>query len=422
MSESELENILLKDTHILLCIDKHFIDEEFEYIKKNFCGIVFSNMDNFNNHSISPNAIIYLCGNIEQIQNKIIYLQESRMTLKVIKKYSCNYENIIGNYKLIDMGEIPINIHNVGIYFRQLFNPGKNYFDLINNEHQFQELTESNKPSNAFRTGIYLTKIETLPAIQRNTENNEIKFKLLRCSSNLNGPTDNFRKTDNEIINQVNEIAEHFFDKKTEFNHVLAQIYINKIINTDTKQVERKAKIKDHSDKTKDMPRNGLIAFCTFYKFDTELKNIKISNDSYDYCYNETSVLTKLRFRLKNCVDDPILTKKFDVTLYPNSVFIISLLTNRLYTHEIIPSILPIDKIPTRMGYVIRCSKTDAIIKNGKTYIDDDGKYVELEEPNVKDIKKLKDLYFKENTTSDIIHYDKFNFSLNSGDYVKPIV
>lgn len=59
----------------------------------------------------------------------------------------------------------------------------------------------------------------------------------------------------------------------------------------------------------------------------------------------------------------------FDITLYPNSVFVMSLDMNRLYTHEIIPSILPIDRIPTRMGYVIRCSKTNAIFKNEQTYI-----------------------------------------------------
>jgi len=55
--------------------------------------------------------------------------------------------------------------------------------------------------------------------------------------------------------------------------------------------------------------------------------------------------------------------------LYPNSVFIMSLEMNRLYTHEISPSHLPMDLIPLRLGYVIRCSKTKAIYKDNKTYI-----------------------------------------------------
>lgn len=49
------------------------------------------------------------------------------------------------------------------------------------------------------RKGIYITKIDGFDG--------EIKFKLLRCSSNLKGPTDNFREADNEIINTVNNIV-----------------------------------------------------------------------------------------------------------------------------------------------------------------------------------------------------------------------
>lgn len=394
------ENTLLKDKNVLICIGQIVNSDLYDNIKKNFCGTVFLNIKDFDNYNCLSDAIIYLCGDIAQIdiQNKTVY---------VIKDLSCNY----GNHQLVDIGEVPINVHNVGVYFRKFFE-NKNYFDLIDGEHNFQTLTESNKQSNAFRTGIYLTKVEKI--------NDDIKFRLLRCSSNLNGPTDNFRKTDNEIVNKVNNIAEHFFEEKTELNHVLAQIYKNKIVDG---SVEKKAKIKDHSDKTKDMPRNGLMAFCTFYKFtDPELKHIKKSDDDpYDYCYNKTSVLTKLRFRLKKMDTCSTLTKLFDITLYPNSVFIMSLSMNRLYTHEIVPSTLPVDKIPTRMGYVIRCSKTAAVFRNNQTYIYD-GSYIPLEQPNEKEVKRLKDLYFQENTTSNLIQYDGFYFSLNEGDYEQPIV
>jgi hypothetical protein len=110
------------------------------------------------------------------------------------------------------------------------------------------------------------------------------------------------------------------------------------------------------------MPRNALMAFCTFYKnyqgndfLPEELTKFKKSQDDiFDYVYKSTSVLTHLRFRLKNMVEDETLTKHFDVILYPNSVFLMSLNTNRLYTHEIIPSTLPVDSIPTRL---VRWSK-----------------------------------------------------------------
>ena len=42
--------------------------------------------------------------------------------------------------------------------------------------------------------------------------------------------------------------------------------------------------------------------------------------------------------------------------------------------------------------------------------------------PTVKDIKYLKHLYFKENSTSDIIKYGNIDFLMNSGDYMKPIL
>lgn len=423
---TDKENILLVNKHVLIYVDRQLTNldlvynKELEYIKNNFCGVVFSVIESFNNFDCSSDVILYLCGDIEKNYNEIKNIENK--LINVITELSYNYDHV--NCELINIGQVPINIYNVGIYFRNLFSLNKDYFNLISNEHNFQELTESNKPSTAFRTGIYLTKVDEI--------NDEINFKLLRCSSNFSGPTDNFRDTDNEIINQINTISEPFFEEKAELNHVLAQIYENKIVDTGVKQVERKAKIKTHSDKTKDMPGNGLICFTTFYKNysngmfnDIESKCIKKStNDFYDYCFKDVSILTKIRFRLKKMASDVKLKKIFDVTLYPNSAFIIPLSTNRLYTHEIIPSSLPIEKIPIRLGYVIRCSKTTAVFKDNEVYITENDDYIKLEEPDIKGVKELKkkNLYFKENITDSVIHYDKFYFSLNKGDYKKPII
>ena len=274
---TEKENTLLTNKHILLCLDEdmkynesvenfryieqHYV-KELENIKKNFCGIVYSDTESFTKHIYQPDTIIYMCGNIKKIIDEYYknVLKVNNVKILVALEFSFNrdmYDNEL--YNVIYMGEIPLNINNVGVYFRNLFS--ENYFNSINKEHKFQELTESNKPSNAFRKGIYLSEVENV-----NSTDNELNFNLLRCSSNLDGPTDNFRKTDNIIINQVNGISKSFFSEETKLNHVLAQIYENKTIITDTKTVERKSKIKEHSDKTKDMPRNGLMAFCTFYK------------------------------------------------------------------------------------------------------------------------------------------------------------
>ena len=112
--------------------------------------------------------------------------------------------------------------------------------------------------------------------------------------------------------------------------------------------------------------------------------------------------------------------KEFTVTCYPNSLFLVPLSTNRLYTHEVKPSALPIDKIPVRLGYVIRCSKTRAIYKD-KTYIITESGEQELLKPTEKDINNLKKLYLEENITDNVIVYDNIPFSLNDGDYLEPM-
>ncbi len=403
---------MLITKHALLSINTTYPTT---HLTENFCGKVFSDVESFNKYC-TPDIIVYLCGNIDEILSSANLAIAAKVY--VIKELSRNYQ-LFHTSSIITLGEVPINIHNVGVYFRKFFR-GKDYYESITSEHKFQDLGMSGSQGKAYRKGIYLTKVE-----QTTFDNNEeVKFKLLRCSTNLNGPTDNFRSTDVEIIDKVNTVR-HFFDG-AELNHVLAQTYHNHFDKNQSPK-QRKAKISEHSDKTKDMPANGLMAFCSFYKdLPDQQTTCKYSGDSFDYVYGKgVTILTKLRFRLKAeaAIADPTLTKHFDITLYPNSIFLISLLTNRIYTHEIVPSDLPINKIPTRMGYVIRCSNTDAVFKDNQTYIISHGHNIKLDEITRQGFLELKDLYYKENTSTYVIDYkDKFFFSMNSGDYLKPLL
>jgi hypothetical protein len=421
------ESTLLYNKHMLFCIgnssDKQSqeLTDELNYIKQNFCGILLDNEEFIEKLSFTNNynTNFYFCGDINKILSivQLTTLQENpSFKLYLIKNLAWNYETDINKFnQIINSGEVPINIHKVGVYFRNLFDSNSDYFEQLNNEHQFQVLKESNKPSESYRKGIYLSKVEEI--------DNNIHFNLLRCSTNFNGPTDNFRNTDTLIVNKVNEISERFFDTKADLNHVLAQVYFNSKNGGESKNEERKAKIKEHSDKTKDMPRNGLMAFCTFYKDYLKNQVTKSKNDPYDYVYKGTSVLTILRFRLKSSVNDDSLVKKFDIVLYPNSVLIMSLETNRLYTHEIVPSVLPVDLLPTRLGYVIRSSKTKSVFKDGQTYIvDDENKLIKLEKPTPEDIQNLRKQYYKENISTELMNYENIYFSMNDGDYKKPII
>lgn len=408
MRTSNIENKISKDKNILIVLQENVeLNSELHYLSQNFCGEVVKTLsevkDSFSNKRI------YVCGDIDQLKNE-------NQTFFVIKELSVNYENYIEkNINLITLGKVPILVSNAGIYFRDMFDNG-DYFNIIKSEHTFQHLTESNKDSMALRTGIYLTEVS-----KEKVEAEEIlHYRLLRCSSNFTGPTDNFRDTDHVIINSLNDAIAFTFEEKTKLNHVLVQIYENKM-KTEVNVKEVKSKIKAHSDKTKDMPKDGIIVFCTFYDKTNFEKLAPSKNDRFDWCYKQTSGLTRLQFKLKNTVNDPALAKEFNVTLYPNSAFLIPLSTNRLYTHEIKPSVLNVDQIPIRMGYVARCSNLEALHKNGQTYIKENGELVKLEQITPETMTNLRNSYYEENRSEKNVEYGKIHFSMNSGDYEKPI-
>jgi len=312
----------------------------------------------------------------------------------------------------VDLGRVPILVHDVGVLYRRFFDPSLDYFNRIREAHPFQSLTESNKPGKAHRTGVYLT-----PVAQNG---DALHFRLLRCSSNLSGPTRNFRADDRDIVDALNQEAVDIFQNQARLNHVLAQIYWNTAATATQRQT--KAKIKGHADKTKDMPRNGIMAFCTFYDHCDKLQ--PLATDPFDRGYKRTSGLTRLHFRLKTPVAKRLgctLIKQFSVTLYPNSVFFMPLSTNRLYTHEIRPSGLDAAQLPTRLGYVVRCSAREAVHEDGHTFLEMDGALVDLESPTPEGMAELRKLYAEENRSDEFIDYgDGFLFSMNKGDYTKP--
>jgi hypothetical protein len=356
---------------------------------------------------------VYLCGDISRFGDRQF---DTAARILVIRELSSGYnEEDDGKiWKLVDLDRVPIRVHGVGVYYRRFFDPNDNCFDRISTEHQFQSLTESNKLGTAYRTGIYLTPVEQDGA--------ELHFHLLRCSTNLSGPTENFRATDRRIVDALNQEAAYIFHNPAPLNHVLAQIYHNTPATATHKQ--SKAKISAHADKTKDMPENGIMAFCTFYDRLDRLQ--PLTKDPFDRGYNGVSGLSKLHFRLKEPRIDSAgstLPPEFTVTLYPNSAFFMPLSTNRLYTHEIRSSMLNAELLPTRLGYVVRCSSTAAVHQAGKTFLKLDDKLVPLAPPTLEGIDELRELYARENKTSDSIDYgDRFSFSLNAGDYLAPRV
>lgn len=343
---------------------------------------------------------VYLCGDLSTIGGHQL---DAAARVFVVRELSHGYDG--KPWPLVGIGRVPVRVHGAGVYYRRFFDPGPDLFGAICSEHTFQSLTESTKPGTARRTGIYLT-----PVAQ---DGDDLHFRLLRCSTNLSGPTENFSATDTRIVEALNIEAAAIFRNQAPLNHVLAQVYHNTAPTAERKQ--SKAKISAHADKTKDMPVNGIMAFCTFYDRLDTLRPL----DAFDYGVKDTSALTKLHFRLKEPAGSR--PEQFSLTLYPDSVFFMPLSTNRLYTHEIRSSALDAAVLPTRLGYVVRCSSAEAVHTNGHTFLKTAGNRVELGPPTPEGMDELRRLYAEENRTASFIDYgDEFPFSMNTGDYIAP--
>ncbi|WP_405423700.1 hypothetical protein [Streptomyces erythrochromogenes] len=347
---------------------------------------------------------VYLCGDVSGISRQQLGSAERVFVVRELA-----HGDLDTGWTVVGGGRVPVRVHGAGVYYRRFFDLDADHFGRIRAEHDFQSLTESTKPGTARRSGIYLT-----PVVQ---DGDDLHFRLLRCSTNLSGPTEGFRATDSRMVEDLNREAATVFRNQAPLNHVLAQVYHNTLATAERKQ--SKAKISAHADKTKDMPANGIMAFCTFYDGLDKLR--PMAEDAFDYGVKRASGLTRLAFRLKEPERDGGLPQQFDVTLYPGSVFFMPLSTNRLYTHEIRPSTLGAEMLPTRLGYVVRCSSAEAVHKDGRTFLKVEKDLVELGPPTPEGMDELRGLYAEENRTSSFIDYgNRFLFSMNTGDYVAP--
>ena len=294
----------------------------------------------------------------------------------------------------------------IGMLWPKFIDNQEEILSQMNNVHTFHPLTESNSQDLSFRTGYYTS--EVTECINEKNES-ELWFNLLRCSTNFrNAGTHSFTKIDRELMSMVNKIREEYYPGTAELNHGLVQKYVNKQGETKV----NKAVISRHSDKTKDMPENFVIAFLSFYES---------NNNNNNNNYIDDNLLSRLRFRSKTDR-----SKYEDMIFYPGSLLIIPASTNDKYTHEIKASKALIDDLPTRVSYTMRSSDQLAVFNesDNKTYILDQNKNkVLLEVPNEKQFKKIKDLYKDQNMKIGNPDYSEVKrYSVNDGDFVKPIV
>lgn len=310
-------------------------------------------------------------------------------------------------------GALPLYVGDgAGIIYQSLF---CNYwYQNLLDSHKFGTLTEATKPGTSpYRSGLYITRVNEDAATGERT------FKLLRCSTSFTNPTENLRPADEYILEVLNKMAAVNFHDSAPLDHVLAQQYVN-VISEDGKA--RRGTIADHSDKTKDMAPNGIMAFVTFYSRDI----------------GSLSECTSLVWTKKAGAPEE-LPKTWQAILFTGSVLFVPLSTNRWYTHRIVAGSRPVHELPTRIGYVARCSKTTAVstLTDGTFLVvpSDEGegeggvgggsgsgeRRVPLVLPSADDIDRIRKLYKRENMETSVVDYGPVvPFSLNAGDYLRP--
>ncbi|MCA9719460.1 MAG: hypothetical protein KC468_32645, partial [Myxococcales bacterium] len=236
-----------------------------------FCGTSFNLTPQSSWRPSLANKTVYLCGDIAEAASLEPELRAAARVFVVRERSRFDADRV--PWPVVGVGRVPVLVHGAGVLYRRFFEDDRDLFHDIRAEHSFQSLTQSNKPGTAHRTGLYLTPVER--------DGDALRFRLLRCSTNLSGPTANFGPSDRRVVDALNEEARAIFADQARLNHVLAQIYWNTPATERKKQT--KAKINGHADKTKDMPANGIMAFCTFYD---QLDGLQpLADDPFDRGY-----------------------------------------------------------------------------------------------------------------------------------------
>lgn len=75
------------------------------------------------------------------------------------------------------------------------------------------------------------------------------------------------------------------------------------------------------------------------------------------------------------------------------------------------------DRIPTRMGYVVRCSNLEAQHINHQTYISENGRFIKLDKMTPETQEELRSFYYEENKSEELIKYGKIHFSMTGIDF-----
>lgn len=411
---------ILTKVHVLYHDDlKLLLDPEFVRLTQKFCGQVATSLT-LDSVTFHTSSLVYYCGDVTQL-DLTKFTKYSQVFL--VKEFCTNIpEN--AQFPVIRYGEIPLNVHGMGVLVRDAFPMETDWYDEVTKAHNWQHLTVHNNKSDAHRLGTYLCEV-------KDNGNGEYDYLLMRCSTNFRGPTQCFQDVDRFLLRRATQLLQPYFKQQVKLNHILAQMYVNG---------QTKAGISRHADKDEDFEKDEksgkvashcMIVFISLYEGYVngtfpKLKLERSREDHFDFVYGKggETALTGLEFNRKQQLEFPEHTPhSFVVRLPPNSVLAIPLYTNNLMTHGTVASKLPSALIPTRLGIVPRTGGCVAKWRDGKTWLwnSTTRSWEALHPATWKEIQLLKDKYKTQNFSDQDPQYEEFFFSMNEGDYEAPL-
>ena len=197
------ENTIINTSNILLCKNLDIFNKNIEI--QYFLGVILFEIFDFEE---LKNKRIYFCGDVKKNLN----LLQKFSNINIIYELSTNFDNYIkDSYTFISIHKIPLNIHNVGVFYKSLFS-NKNYFEKIQQEHNFTN------------------NLKNIDYEIINIINNEIKYNFTQ-SIELNNIFIQTYNTNMDYFNKNINIEENgvivfctFYEKEPEFKTFLSEI------------------------------------------------------------------------------------------------------------------------------------------------------------------------------------------------------
>src|SRR5262245_23981544 len=99
---------------------------------KDFCGSVITVDDLSSGLPSFSQKTVYLCGDVSRASGLNLTAAER---IFVIRELSHGYNEDEGKtWALVDLGQVPILVHGVGVYYRRFFDPGFDHFKRFRTE------------------------------------------------------------------------------------------------------------------------------------------------------------------------------------------------------------------------------------------------------------------------------------------------